>query len=519
MQSLQAFCIFERMIRNFILIYFVVVNCTCLAQKNDNTWPLASIYFPPGNLFYKLDFANGNPDTVVYQRKMLFFITNAAVSDSSGSLQFYSNGIWIANKLEDTLFNSQNFNNGYSTSSHINSGLGITQAIIFLTVNHTNLIHYVIHESAESFLNQDSANDVQPLDLRYSVIDMSLDSGNGGIVSGLKDIRPLQDTLLFGRITATKHANGRDWWVVTHKYYSDIYYTLLFTPYGVYGPYSQQIGPVLYPKFGNNYDYDIYGMSSFAYDGSKYAMIGVNNVLHLMDFDRCSGLFSNHQSIQVNDTVSAGLGCSFSPNSRYLYVNTYLKAFQFDTYSTNISATETLVASYDGFMDPLETWFFLNQQGPDGKIYVSTANFSRSIHVIENPDSAGIACSFNQHSLILPYLGGTMGIPNFPNYRLGRLVGSPCDTLTAVSDAQPPAINLKTNPNPNDGNFIINYELPQNKSGTLEIMDIMSKVVYKQTLPQWSVMQRLNLEKLTAGVYVVKLSSDNKNSFSRFVKN
>jgi len=33
-------------------------------------------------------------------------------------------------------------------------------------------------------------------------------------------------------------------------------------------------------------------------------------------------------------------------------------------------------------------------------------------------------------------------------------------------------------PNPNTGNFIISYDLPQNTSGTLQIMDVMGKEVY-----------------------------------------
>ena len=65
---------------------------------------------------------------------------------------------------------------------------------------------------------------------------MNLDSGLGGIVENKKNIFIIQDTLTLGRLTGVKHANGRDWWIMIHRYYSDEYYKLLVTPDKIYGP-------------------------------------------------------------------------------------------------------------------------------------------------------------------------------------------------------------------------------------------------------------------------------------------
>ena len=496
----------------FILCFFISV---CHAQKQDNIWMLGFNNQPSSNYYY-LDFSNGFPDTIRHYRKMSFFITNASICDTAGNLLFYTNGEWIANADGDTLLNSQNFNPGYYTQYYSPVGLGFSQAALFLPFSDTSRLYYVVSESAELFINKDSAYDAQPFYLTYSIIDASLDSGRGGGLPNAKNINIINDTLLLGRITACKHANGRDWWVVVHKYYSDIYYKLLFTENGVYGPYTQQIGSLFPAKiltpFGYD-DFDIAGMACFSPDGSKYATVGPSRIMEVLDFDRCTGMFSNAQTVNIpiNPGYNWALGCSFSPNSRFLYANTYMRGYQYDTYAANIDSSGILVAVYDSFVDPFQTYFFINQLGPDGKIYLSTWGGNRSLHVIEYPDSLGASCNFNQHSYGLPHNNiGNTTVPNLPNYRLGRLVGSACDTLTNLTyTPQPPKGGVRVMPNPNNGNFIVSYELPQNTSGKLEIFDINGRAVYSQNLPQWSTLQFISLPKLSNGVYQCIITSGN----------
>jgi hypothetical protein len=58
----------------------------------------------------------------------------------------------------------------------------------------------------------------------------------------------------------------------------------------------------------------------------------------------------------------------------------------------------------------------------------SSGNSVIDIHYIDNPDSGGMACNVMQHALHLPCYSAR-GNVNHPNYYLGRLQGSPCDTL------------------------------------------------------------------------------------------
>ncbi|MBV6653070.1 MAG: PKD domain-containing protein, partial [Mameliella sp.] len=91
-------------------------------------------------------------------------------------------------------------------------------------------------------------------------------------------------------------------------------------------------------------------------------------------------------------------------------------------------ATWTLVAVYDGHLDFLPTTFFQGQLAPDGKIYIASNNGVTSLHVIHNPDADCPNCHIEQHGIELPTFNA-FSIPNQPNYRLGPIDGSPCDTL------------------------------------------------------------------------------------------
>jgi hypothetical protein len=66
---------------------------------------------------------------------------------------------------------------------------------------------------------------------------------------------------------------------------------------------------------------------------------------------------------------------------------------------------------------------------PDGRIYlVPPAGSSEFIHVIDRPDLPATDVRFLQHHINLTKPNGRTA-PNLPNFRLGPLDGSSCDTL------------------------------------------------------------------------------------------
>ncbi|MBL7796458.1 MAG: PKD domain-containing protein [Saprospiraceae bacterium] len=230
------------------------------------------------------------------------------------------------------------------------------------------------------------------------------------------------DTLIRGNVITCRHANGRDWWLLSFKRNTNKYHRILIDPEGFH---LLEIGEVNLPiTNGAN-------TACFAPDGTKFAVYNAvtflsdGGVLDLFDFDRCTGMLYNQIQIKGRGTYG---GLAFSPNSRYLYHNKLDTAYQYDLWAANIPASRHVVAVYDGFKDPFSTTFYMLQAAPDGKIYGSATNGTRYLHVIHNPDEAGTDCQYQQHGIqLLKY--NDFSLPNFPNYRLGPLDGSPCDTL------------------------------------------------------------------------------------------
>ena len=259
------------------------------------------------------------------------------------------------------------------------------------------------------------------LKLFYTIIDMGQNNGLGAVVD--KSIPLLIDTLQLGKLKAVKHANGRDWWVLVPEAYTNNIYRILFDPEGFRVMGKQTIGSKLYPGAGQ---------ADFSPDGFRYAIFDTYNssmpdAVDVYDFDRCTGLLSNPRHFELWISSYAG-GLTFSPNSRYLYVHTSLVVAQYDLEAPDLEASRVEVAWYDGYESPFPTHFFAGQLAPDGKIYISTSNGTDVLHVIHRPDEAGVACMLEQHGIRVPTYNAT-SMPNFPNYRLGPLDGSPCDTL------------------------------------------------------------------------------------------
>ncbi|MCB9294600.1 MAG: PKD domain-containing protein [Lewinellaceae bacterium] len=174
------------------------------------------------------------------------------------------------------------------------------------------------------------------------------------------------------------------------------------------------------------------GQALFSPDGTKHIRYnGISDqegeYTTIYDFDRCTGELSNFRQFNYPQGGPAG-GAAFSKNSRYLYTTSSIYIYQYDLWADDIEASRTLIAEYDGYLNFLPTTFYQAQLGPDGKIYICASNGVRSLHVIHNPDAACPACGVEQHGIALPTYNA-FSIPNQPNYRLGPIDGSPCDTL------------------------------------------------------------------------------------------
>lgn len=452
----------------------------------------------------KIDFFTGMPVTSHELRAIDYNYTGTNISDSLGNLLFATNGVIIMNNANDTMANGTGLNPSQYTTT-FEWGLRLVQPNIILQSLSDPNRYYLFHMTFDVMGQYPQSNQ-----LYYSVIDMSLNGGTGQVLQ--KNQVLFTGNFSGSGISACKHANGRDWWITVVEAYGSHFYFFLLTPYGPSFSHSQSIAS------RNGFAQTVYSP-----DGTKYGcyVTDNNDDFELFDFNRCSGLLSNRRHVVVNDSM-LGIGSAFSPNSRYLYGSSGKYLYQIDASSNQPDTTLTTVAVWDGFYCPNPPWmtlFFVQQLANDGKIYSSTGSSTCAVHCIESPDSIGIASNVQQHSVILPsYNLGTM--PNHPNYNLGPLVGSPCDTLTHISEwyAVKP-LQLSVYPNPVVSEQLeINYSLEQNQLGNLEIMNSTGKIVYSKTLPQWSSMQKLAIPQLSNGIYLMRLTSGYKSATFKFVK-
>lgn len=367
-----------------------------------------------------LDFATSPPTVTNHPLWLDFASTNVAVSDAEGGFLFYSNGCQIRDKFDQPMPNGDSLNWGIVAADYCNYGYPLPSGIIALPAPGSEHEYYLIHQREE----YDNEVGVRVPDLLWTKVDMGLNDGKGAVTA---KNQPLYNSYFFDSAMATRHANGRDWWVLVPDYAEARYYSFLLTPWGFRDTVVQDIGEK--PPFPEEIDYG--GQNVFSPDGRHYVDQDGKNGVRLFDFDRCTGLLSNFRHYGFSPETVYGLGAAFSPDSRFLYVCSRNHVFQFDLWEDgDLAAAVDTVATYDGFMSPppFPTSFYKMQLGPDGKIYITHKTSAKHIHYIEYPNKKGTACGVRQHSIALPqYRGGEWF--DYPFYRLGPLDGSTCDSL------------------------------------------------------------------------------------------
>ncbi|MBP6511630.1 MAG: T9SS type A sorting domain-containing protein [Bacteroidia bacterium] len=485
-------------------ILFLFLNCgLAFSQGQNNQWLIGyGNWANKGRIIY----SDTSYSFIVEQRLMKFEGTEATISDAQGNFLMSSNGVWIANANNDTMQNGTGLNPGTFVNQWP-SALPLPNANVFLPFPGDTTKYVLIHHSAEFNGQYEST-----YELLYSVVDITFDNGLGAVVS--KNNLLLSDTLNFG-IGACKHANGRDWWIVVQKDLTDEILVMLLTPDSIFDYGSQHLGVV--PSWGN------VTPLTFSPDGTKFGYISYSQnsidscFTFIADFDRCTGLFSNTRVFNFYPS-SYLWGFAFSPNSKLAYANTTGRIFQLNIDSMSIDT----VALYDGFISGAppnccQTSFMFEYLAANGKIYITSGSSVQHIHEINYPDSAGLACDVQQHAISLG-VWSFRAVPNHPNYNLGPVVGSLCDTLSVGIEEQQYDFHFGISPNPTEsGNVKIVYLLPQNKSGDLSVYSITGQLVYKQHLPPWSSLQLLDLSDISGGIYTCVLSSETYRTAKKLV--
>jgi hypothetical protein len=519
--------------KNILILYILFFSCNNLySQFTDRYWTFGD--------YAGINFSNlSNPlsDTSGLRVRG----SCASICDSSGNLLFYT-----ATPDDSVIVLLNQFQQGYvrnkvhgkmSNSDSIKTAGWYQEMTIVPDPGNSNRF-YVFHSGITT----------TPIPgFYYSVVDLSYNNGLGYVVQ--KNVR-LENFPVCDGLVAVKHGNGRDWWVVIKQWdpnaFHDEFYFYLISPSGITKMPVQHIGSSIYGGGFTRLKFDKYG-------GYLYAIQNAN-LIERYDFDRCNGILSNSFTInQFNPSSVPNRNYwshAISPNGSKLYISTIYNGnnsdtsylLQYDLDAANILASEDTLYTFIRQSAPNpRTVAGLLQLGPDGKIYLSTSvensdcgfqwlycdtstffTENMNLSVINHPDSLGAACDFQPWSF---YLGGHrtyQGLPNNPNYEIGKLVGSPCDTLgtVGVTENTKPQSELFVFYDREWQKAFINAKGLTGKNYYLQVIDISGKIVYQQkgsTLNCFFT-KDLTMQSFANGMYIISLQTEKELLTSKMVK-
>ena len=371
------------------------------------------------------------------------------------------------------------------------------------------------------------------LGLYYSIIDMNQNFGLGKVVSKNIQINTLKG---FDGISAVKHGNGRDWWLIFHpggytNPANNAFFNYLITPHGILNPVVDSIGTVSYSDAG---------YTVFSKDGSKFALATWNNLLEVFNFDRCTGHFSNTMIIEPENSTAGGSIWStcFSPDGSRLYrqsgavggIQGVGLLMQYNLLAGNIQASRDTIYTFNFPEVP-----FHIRLAPDDKIYLSTDygnyffypdsirnSINENLSVINQPNNLGASCDFQPYSF---YLGGKRtynALPNNPDYEMGPLIGSGCDSLVGIaavgSGSRQEELHVFYHPGWQVA--FVNAEGLKGKNYSLHVYDLTGREVFKEEgkLNGAYYTKDLRCEGFANGMYVVNLRTEKEVLSKKFIK-
>ena len=309
------------------------------------------------------------------------------MSDKDGQLLFYSDGMTVYNKSHQVM------QNGSELKGHISS----TQSgiIIIHPGGGNRYIAFTIgayEQSASSHLN-------------YSIIDMT--SGLGAVTTKNVELTtaPFHTGLLSEQLTAVKHSNGTDYWVISISKGPGAASALNVWRVDASGVHTECYKSYQLPI---NVSGEILGYLRFSADGTRFAwdIYGQNNIL-FGTFDPATGDFPILK--HLTNGYLRGYHAEFSPSGEILYVGEYRNSIHAMRFVDLLTAT-----SYNSIpkriIEPPSFDLGALQLGPDGRIY-GTKLLTSNMYVIDNVENYN---NFTVHEISGLMAGvGRLGLPNF----------------------------------------------------------------------------------------------------------
>ena len=506
---------------NFLSMKKIVFLCGFIgfaisvhAQKHDHNWVMgATTITYPAPLFEVISVVFSEAgieeiDTLPRVPKYRLNTGSTTWSDAEGKLKYYSNGKAVYNAAGMIMENGDSLNYGEIWEKHAQS-YGASNGIVPLPdPGGQSNISYLIHGEIVYGDNFKEGYAIFFGDIRYSMI--KTDGGADGLGEVLeKNVVLVKDT--FENLEVVQHANGRDWWVIGAQLYTNKFFTFLLTDQGFQGPFIQYLG--------KGYKSDLPAAATFGFlvmnqEGDQMARINTDTALTVYDFDRCTGTFTGYRTLAFDEPIVVpGEGTigdmEFSPSGRYLYILNNAPCYQVDLLADTLKLTPLELLGETKFKCNIGRG--LAQLAPDGRIYIAPTGSGLCLHVLKYPELPENECELTINEIDLPVYTHN-SLVHYPNYRLGALAGSPCDTLnTSVAEPRSQG-ELKIYPNPASGPVQIEITLADygRQDTELVIFDALGREVHRHRYPPYAYLYTWDTSGVPNGTYILQLLSDRR---------
>lgn len=361
------------------LLFCVLILCmgSVYSQQEINNWFFG---YNAG-----LNFSSGAP--VATPGNLRGWEGCSAMSDRNGNLLFYTDGITVWNRNHQIMPNGINLNGDtLCTQSAIITGYPGNDSLFYI---------FTVAKEAEA------------KGLQYSLVNMKLNGGMGDVVAAQKNMPLL--TPVCEKVTAVKHSNTNDIWVITHHFGTNEFYVYQVNCAGL------NTTPII-SAAGNvaNRINNTIGYLKASPDGSKLAMAGFTSVVEVFEFNAATGIVTNPRIITGNpNNITGPYGVEFSGNSKLLYVsesynNNGSGAYYVFQYKIDIpNIADSRIAIDSGYSNTAGAL----QLGPDDNIYIAYDQ-QPYLGAITKPNIEGRGCGhIKQYVNLPPGVTSGVGLP------------------------------------------------------------------------------------------------------------
>ncbi|MEI7596618.1 MAG: gliding motility-associated C-terminal domain-containing protein [Bacteroidota bacterium] len=380
----------------FFIAIIVLTNTFSYAQNEANNW-----YF--GNKA-GITFNSGSP-VALTGSQMNAWEGVATISDPSGMMLFYTDGIKVWNRNHAQMTNGSGLKGDPSSAQ---------SGVIVPKPGNPNL-YYIFSVPYQG------GSVITPARLYYSLVNMNLSGGLGDVVTTEKNVNISPSNRVQEKITAVLHCNGKDIWVIAHEYGTNKFLVYLVTATSTPTLISTQAIGETWAGDANG----SIGILKASSDGKRIAeSANSNEKAQVLNFDNSTGQLSNPTTLT---NLKWCYGVEFSPNNSFLYISTWynltpqkiISQYNLNAANINSSRFDITTAANVGSL----------QRGPDGKIYVArdtddgggATEGKQHLGVISNPNNLGASCNYIEQAVNLggneatPANGGLSryGLPNF----------------------------------------------------------------------------------------------------------